>query len=902
MQKCRCKRHNLTRNNKHAMRKLFNNSHSPLANLLYIQRFVGQPWSGGLCERGEMKVQTAPCVAHTRVFWEGSLASSHQELPRLFQRLLLGGSAAAYKGLPRNVRRIFVISAILMALGISAMASNVATAADKLFEHAQWIAPSDGPQRDTGVYHFRRRVELSSVPRSLGVRVSADSRFILYANGVRVGEGPAKSDLAHWKYEHFDLAPFLHQGTNVISAVVWNFGINAAVSQISSRTAFLLEADDADERILDTNASWQVALASDHQIIAENYGKLLNGYYAAVPGEIIDERLCDWTWNTSISEESSEDSHFQAASVIGAAALRYAKDGATIWMLQPDLLPPMEYSRTSFGKIVANHGAIVSDGESLALSIGPNSRATVLVDRGALTTAYPELITSGGKDARVRVTYAEALLDNAGNKGNRNDVEGRHIVGLSDEFIADGGSGRSFSPLEWRTWRFIQLDITTGTEALQIDRATAWFSAFPFQEKGGFAADDPDLKTIWDVGWRTARLDAHDTYMDTPYWERLQYVGDLRIQALISYSVAGDDRLARQAIDAIDSSRLPEGITQSRYPSAMPQIIPPFSLVWIGMLHDFWMYRDDPDYVRGHLSGSRAVLQWFLDLQRADGLLGVLPWWNFVDWTEGFPSGVPPQDADGGSALITLQFIEALQYSAALERSLGDATRARAYDAAKQKAVTGLREHCWNSATELFADTPAQTHYSQHTNALAVWLNVVPQGRQRSVMEKVLVASTRERNRTGSSPELSLASYYFRFYLARAMESAGMGDRYLSMLEPWRAMLRLGLTTWAETPEPTRSDSHAWSAHPNFDLLRIVAGIRPGAPGFARAIIEPRMGQLKNIDAVYPHERGDIQVSLRRAGRGVYATITIPPNVPSEFVWAGKIYSLHTGQQVIEVH
>ena len=54
--------------------------------------------------------------------------------------------------------------------------------------------------------------------------------------------------------------------------------------------------------------------------------------------------------------------------------------------------------------------------------------------------------------------------------------------------------------------------------------------------------------------------------MDTPYWERLQYVGDTRIQALISYAVAGDDRLARQAIQAFDASRITDGITQSRYP------------------------------------------------------------------------------------------------------------------------------------------------------------------------------------------------------------------------------------------------------------------------------------------------------------------------------------------------
>lgn len=75
-----------------------------------------------------------------------------------------------------------------------------------------------------------------------------------------------------------------------------------------------------------------------------------------------------------------------------------------------------------------------------------------------------------------------------------------------------------------------------------------------------------DLDRIWQTGWRTARLDAHETYMDAPYWEQLQYVGDTRIQALISYVVSGDARLARQAITNIDESRTPSTLASSIRP------------------------------------------------------------------------------------------------------------------------------------------------------------------------------------------------------------------------------------------------------------------------------------------------------------------------------------------------
>ena len=85
------------------------------------------------------------------------------------------------------------------------------------------------------------------------------------------------------------------------------------------------------------------------------------------------------------------------------------------------------------------------------------------------------------------------------------------------------------------------------------------------------------------MNWNGVRLGAFETYMDTPYWEQLQYVGDTRVQALLSVYLSGDDRLMRSAIAQFEQSRIPDGITTSRYPSALPQLIPPFSLIYVAM-------------------------------------------------------------------------------------------------------------------------------------------------------------------------------------------------------------------------------------------------------------------------------------------------------------------------------
>src|SRR5256884_8560101 len=158
--------------------------------------------------------------------------------------------------------------------------------------------------------------------------------------------------------------------------------------------------------------------------------------------------------------------------------------------------------------------------------------------------------------------------------------------------------------------------------------------------------------------------------------------------------------------------------------------------------------------------------------------MGKLPWWPFLDWTHDFRAGVPPQEADGGSAPITLQFIEALRNAAELEQRLGDATRAKIYSERADKAAEAVRELCWDEKAGLVADAPRRSHFSQHANALAVSLDVIPREKQKGVVEKVLAASSA--GARDGDLALSEASYYFRFYLARAMEHAGMADAYLS--------------------------------------------------------------------------------------------------------------------------
>jgi alpha-L-rhamnosidase len=757
---------------------------------------------------------------------------------------------------------------------------------------AQWITAADAPARDEVVLRFRKVIDLPAAPPQFVINVSADNQFLLYANGKRAGTGPSHSDLSHWRYETFDIAPFLHPGKNVLAATVWNFGPHAAIAQMSDRAGFLVHGAGDAERIADTDATWDVEIEKG---IAALRPELPGFYFASGPGERWDASRMDWKWG----EAKQNEQGWTKAMTLGRGAPRWDRDAPNNWQLVADPLPAMEMKEVATGKWVRPAG--VNPVGRRLLEIPAMTKMTFLIDRNELITGYPELTVSGGLGSKIRLTYAEALYDEKGQKGNRDEIEGKHILGLTDELSLDGQDSRDFMPLGWRTWRYLQIDVETLGNPLRIDGLKTWFTAYPFEEKGYFRSDDESLKKIWEIGWRTARLDAHDTYMDTPYWERLQYIGDTRVQAMISYAVAGDDRLARQAIHAFNNSRIPDGLTQSRYPSSLVQMIPTFSLMWVGMLHDFWRYRGDQEFVRAQLPGTRTVLDWFIDRQRTDGLLGKIPWWPFVDWGKDFVDGVPEQGEDGGSAVITLQFVEALRYGAELEEAYGDKHVAEIYRAASERAVSAMRKSCWNETYRLLADTPEQDHFSQHANILGVWLDVISREKQQEVLEKLLSASDAGFRASGAAPQMTLATYYFRFYLARALEHAGMGDHYLELLGPWQKMIKLGLTTWAESPEPTRSDSHAWSAHPNFDLLTIVAGIQPQSPGFAKVRIEPHLGALRHLEAAMPTTKGMVEASYTRTGEALTADVKLPLGVTGEFFWQGKTVGLHEGEQKLDL-
>ncbi|MDR6942314.1 alpha-L-rhamnosidase-related protein [Mucilaginibacter pocheonensis] len=759
---------------------------------------------------------------------------------------------------------------------------------------AFWITVPDEPTKDYGVYHFRKNIQLNAKPDSFIVHVSADNRYKLYVNRTLVSLGPARGDTYYWNYETVDLAPYLKAGNNSIAALVWNEGDYRPEAQISIRTAFIMQGNTASEEAVNTGKTWKcIRDKAYHPLTGIGY----HPYYVAGPGEVVDMNAYIKGWNTV----GFDDSAWKNAIRVDAGNPKGTVN-AFDWMLVPSSLPQMELKYQRITALRKAEGATVPKSFpaiKTAVTIPANTTTTLLLDQSFLTNAFVTLNFSNGKNATIKLTYAEApftsLTGPEGTvKGNRNTVEGKIIVGRRDSIISDGSSDQSFTTLAWRTYRYIQLQVKTGGEPLIIDDIYGTFTGYPFQLNARLETANPEIQKILDIGWRTARLCAGETYTDCPYYEQLQYVGDTRIQALVSYYNSGDDRLARNAINQMDHSRVAEGLTLSRHPSFSPQIISTFSLWYIGMLHDYWMYRPDSTFVKDKLEGTRGILSFFSKYQQTDGSLKDTPYWTFVDWVndKGWDFGAAPKGTGGYSAVLDMQLMWAYTQAAEMEAKMGMPAFAALYREKAAQLKATIQKKYWDAGRQLYSDTEDKQLFSQHTNTLAILTDMLDGPGATNLCKKLLTDTT-----------LTKCTIYFKYYLHQALTKGGFGNDYLQWLDIWRKNIDMGLTTWAEISdlEHNRSDCHAWGASPNIEFYRTLLGIDSDAPGFNKIKIEPHLGNMKNVSGQMPHPNGKLSVKYRFEKGKWHVWIALPAGTSGVFIWKGKNYMIKTGENEFNI-
>jgi alpha-L-rhamnosidase len=753
---------------------------------------------------------------------------------------------------------------------------------------AFWITVPSATTDGYGVYLFRKTIELASKPSSFIVHISADNRYKLFINEKLVSMGPARGDLSHWNFETVDIAGFLKEGKNTIAAQVWNEGEWKPEAQISFRTGFILQGATAVESILNTDSTWKCEKDNSFAPLKFN----VQAYYVAGAGEVRNMGLHPKSWES----KDFDDSNWQNAKQIfrGSPKNQLGAYGTTNgWMLVPSTIPQMEMKEERLLKVVNVEGKIsIPTGfpeKKNEINIPAKSSIKIILDQTYLTNGYLNLEFSGGKEASITLTYAESLFSKYPAKGNRNETKDKLFLGRKDSLISDGSKLQKFTNLTYRTYRFIELSIVTKNEPLTLNDIYGTFTGYPFKMNANLVTTNKELDKMLEIGWRTARLCATETYMDCPYYEQLQYIGDSRIQALVSLYNSGDDRLVKNAINLMDFSRQPEGVTLSRYPSYTPQYIPTFSLSYIGILYDYSRYGGDVAFIKDKVSGVRQILEYFKKYQQPDGSLKNVPQWMFTDWVDNskeWKFGIGPMNANGTSAVVDLQLLWAFQEAADLENKLGNPAFTSQYQQSIDILKKTIRAKYWDKEKKMFADREEKDLFSQHTNALAILTGMTTESEQIEIAKQLL-----------TNQSLAPASIYFKYYLHQALIIAGYGDDYMKWLDKWRENIQMGLTTWAETSDvnSTRSDCHAWGSSPNIEIYRTILGIDSDGLGFSKVKIEPHLGEITDISGTMPHPKGNISVSYKLENGKWKIQIELPKTITGKLVWKAKTIVLKEG-------
>ncbi len=741
-------------------------------------------------------------------------------------------------------------------------------------------------------------------PRKIRIHVTADERYLLYLDGKKIGRGSERGEPNHWFFETYDLS--LSAGDHLITALVCSQGKKRAFAQMSVSPGFFLSPqDEFFQTLIGTGlAPWKA--------------KRMEGYTFTDPmaawgtglNLIVDGRHFDW----DVSSPKAEGWEPARVGAWGLSAHGYAEVLEGQHLLLPAVLPPMMEEERQIGEV--RHLARLDPGkapvetaavpvlqadhqrseaavwqklfsEGRALTIPPRTAWRAIVDLDDYYCAYPRVVVSGGRDSTVRINWQEALLEapDSTNKGNRNEIEGKYFAtlwwkcdGVGDSFILDGGKERIYEPLWWQAGRYVEIVVVTGEEELTIERLTFIETRYPMKNESVIKTSREDLNALVPILTRSLHACSHETYVDCPYYEQLCYAGDSRLDALMTYVTTADPRLPRKTLQLFDWSRIQSGLTQSRSPSRVRQIIPPFSLWWICMVHDHARWRGDKAFVRECMPGVRSVLEAYRKFEREEGgTVSGVPGWNFVDWVswEG-------KDSDGGDFIangtINWQLVLAAQYAAQLEDWLGEPELARRQRQWAARLVDGIRKKYWNEERKFYAENASQTVFGSHAQALALISGCVPQKDRKRLAEALM------HDRSLIQPTL-----YFRHYIFEALQSQGFAGRLPALLGLWLDMPGLGFKTTYEThPATTRSDCHSWGAHPLYHYFATLAGIRPAAFGFDEIVVRPALDQPGWIEGEMPHPRGTIRFRFEQEDDRLSGHLALPPGTSATVHFAGS--------------
>jgi hypothetical protein len=734
-----------------------------------------------------------------------------------------------------------------------------------------WVPEWSAVDRaDARIVYFRKEFELNEIPESYRLRISAASRYKLYINGRFVQEGPQKGTGQEWYVDEAEIEAFIVKGRNVAAVEVLRYPEDSSRRNDSichTENAGLYVEDTTGGKLLSGSMGWKCRRAEGRKIVGEPFDPA--PIHAT---ECVSDMKPFHGWKyASYSDERWEDaavySIFDAAKAVSP------------FNLKDRTIPHMKHEECRFRKVVCVRAAQNAAEDSVIrqwnsflrgeerLEIPAHHRQVVEISAGEEMCGFLLLTVKGGTGAKIHILSAECygipqppIRTPAGErpapplKGDRTDFVNGELSGPEDCY-AVGGYGTEEAPEEYepfwfRTFRYLRIAVETKEEKITLLNFSYRATGYPLEVKTTVMASDSSFETIWDMSIRTLKRCMHETYIDCPFYEQLQYVMDSRAEILFTYMTAADDRLARQCMEAFRCSQRTDGMICASAPTNGTNVIPGFSIYYILMIHDHMMFFGDKDLVRRHFNCVDGILSFFDRNLSKKGLVagvgGILfqkKYWSFIDWTAQWNDtiGVPTATLKGDGCLTmeSLLYLYGLLKAAELAAYIGREGIAEEYTKRAELLSHAIRTNCMGryeqdgKIYELIQDGPGVEEYSTHCQVFAILTGLVDAQKGKEMLRAVI-----------GNKDIPQCSVSMRFYLFRALEAVDWYEKADEVWELWRKMTEDNLTTCVENDTDGRSDCHAWGAAILYELPAVYLGVRPAKPGFEEITVHPLAGHL----------------------------------------------------------
>lgn len=779
------------------------------------------------------------------------------------------------------------------------MNPELALSKDHPLRSAKWLWPNYRGYLYNHFANFRKDFQIDAVPSEAPLFISADQSYRLYVNGTYVCRGPARGYQSHWPFDEVDISKFLQKGHNWLSVEAYNPGISTFGYIHETCAGFICAAEWGDFKLY-SDESWLARRSKAHKKDTARFSVQLNFQEHVYANEL------DRTWIKS--PEPPEDCKdkdlykFNASDAfIFGRSPYFSMEPRNIPMLRERMILPEKVVGCATGKSEegykesSNVTWLFVDELKKAewingnnVSFSDNELTIEAVEKGhyrAIALEMPEycvaslcLETEGCDGAILDFNFSEgadgfrpAPVKEKGG-GCEAAMSNRIFMGknnLKHEF---------FNFLGFRYMTVVARDIEKPIKLKLSVRDVG----YPFEMRGLFKSSDKTMNDIYKISKKTQQICALDAYVDTPWREQAQWWGDARVQAKNTFYIDGDARLLKRGIRSIAGQNTPWGLTFGHAPtSAHNCILPDFSLTWILTLWDYYWQTGDIELFNEQWPRVREVLGYFEreEILSQSGLLKHdRRLWYFGDWSTLFKGDVP--------SFLNLWYLFTLEKVIEMLKLAGMQSETNDISSKYEKHKKLIVDKLYDKNVKMFYDGLDENEkpverYSVHEQTLSIMLDLIPEAEE-AMLEKALLPFIKMEELECAVPSPFWATYPFEVLGAK-----GFGKQVLDFIkEKWTPFLSTG-TTWegySWEPGAGGSSTHAWTAHPSYHFVNIIAGIRQLEAAWKEISFAPLfVDGLDNAEALVPSPQGDIKAQWERIENGgISVSLSLPEGVKAK--------------------